>query len=105
MKSMTALFFLGVISTTIISLNGYSVILEDADTKELRAFDFPDEAAAAAGILPAEQPPPMDIPQFQYDVEDPLVRQGITNGTVIVVPSKWEYNDNYRILTNNHTFS
>lgn len=58
-----------------------TVVQENSDSEQLRYFEFPD---GDGGAQPQQIPP-------DYGVNaggDPLFRQGLTNGTVVIVPSK-----------------
>lgn len=64
---------------------GASTVFENSDSEGLRYFEFPD-ADGGQQQQQQQQPPP------DYGVEaggDPLFRQGITNGTVVIVPSEF----------------
>lgn len=58
-------------------------MFENSDSEGLRYFEFPDDNSQQ-GQQQQQAPPDYVQPDG-----DPLFRQGITNGTVIIVPSKF----------------
>lgn len=76
-------------STIISSTLSVSTVFENSDSEKLRYFEFPDND----GQQPDQQQPEQQQFQPNYDANyegDPLARQGILNGTVVIVPSKYD---------------
>lgn len=78
MYSPTLLLAFSMIPSTLTA----STVFENSDSERLRYFEFPDGDGQQQ--QQQQQPPDYGV----GDGGDPLFRQGITNGTVVIVPSK-----------------